>query len=92
MTEMTDKRLAEIEARIPSAATSCMWCHRLATLRCGGCRGLLCDEHRDYLRAGSACEGAGFEPVEHDHATTDRVALIAEVRRLRAELARRGAR
>ena len=83
---MDEAKLAEIEARIPSAATQCMWCDRLATLRCKGCGGLLCDEHRDYLRDESPCGGDATEPVTHDHATADRTDLVAEVRRLAAAL------
>jgi len=82
--------LDEIERRIPSPATECAYCHRLATLVCPACRMMTCEDHRDTAAReaiGTECEGVAMVPAQHDAATMDRVALVAEVRRLRAELA-----
>lgn len=77
----------EIERRIPSRATECAYCHRLATLVCPVCGVLVCEDHRAiHVRetTGTACEGVEMIPAHHDAVTMDRVALVAEVRRLRA--------
>lgn len=80
--------LDEIERRIPSPATECAYCHRLATLVCPVCGTMVCEDHRD-LAAREAistdCTDAAMVPAHHDAATMDRVALVAEVRRLRTE-------
>ena len=39
--------LDEIERRIPSPATECSYCRRLATLACPACRMMTCEDHRD---------------------------------------------
>jgi hypothetical protein len=81
--------LDEIERRIPSRATECAYCYRLATLVCPVCGTMVCEDHRD-LAAREAistdCEGVAMIPAHHAAATMDRVALVAEVRRLRAAL------
>lgn len=82
--------LDEIERRIPSPATECAYCHRLATLVCPVCGTMVCEDHRILAARdaiGTECEGVAMIPAHHDTATMDRVALVAEVRRLRAELA-----
>lgn len=82
--------LDEIERRIPSHATECAYCHRLATLICPTCVVMVCEDHRDLAARdaiGTDCEGVAMIPARHDAATMDRVALVAEVRRLRALLA-----
>ena len=82
--------LDEIERRIPSPATECAYCHRLATLVCPVCGTMVCEDHRILAARdaiGTECEGVAMVPAHHDTATMDRVALVAEVRRLRAELA-----
>ena len=82
--------LDEIERRIPSHATECAYCHRLATLVCPVCGTMVCEDHRILAARdaiGTECEGVAMVPAHHDTATMDRVALVAEVRRLRAELA-----
>lgn len=80
--------LDEIERRIPSRATECAYCYRLATLVCPVCGTMVCEDHRD-LAAREAistdCTDAAMVPAQHDTATMDRVALVAEVRRLRTE-------
>lgn len=82
--------LDEIERRIPSPATECAYCHRLATLVCPVCGTMVCEDHRILAARdaiGTECEGVAMVPAHHDTATMDRVALVAEVRRLRALLA-----
>ena len=84
--------LDEIERRIPSRATECAYCYRLATMVCPVCGTMVCEDHRD-LAAREAistdCTDAAMVPARHDAATMDRVALVAEVRRLRTENAKR---
>ena len=80
--------LDEIERRIPSPATECAYCHRLATLVCPVCGTMVCEDHRILAARdaiGTECEGVAMVPAHHDTATMDRVALVAEVRRLRTE-------
>lgn len=82
--------LDEIERRIPSPATECSYCYRLATLVCPVCGTMVCEDHRAIAAHGATgedCTDAAMVPAQHDAATMDRVALVAEVRRLRAELA-----
>lgn len=79
--------LDEIERRIPSPATECAYCYRLGTMRCLACGALACDDHRTFAvrdAIDTGCEGVAMVPAQHDAATMDRVALVAEVRRLRA--------
>lgn len=86
--------LDEIERRIPSPATECAFCHRLATAVCPVCGTMTCEDHRGFAaRAaiGTDCEGVAMIPAHHDAATMDRVALVAEVRRLRAYMTEIGA-
>ena len=82
--------LDEIERRIPSPATECAYCYRLGTMRCLACGALACDDHRTFAvrdAIDTGCEGVAMVPAQHDAATMDRVALVAEVRRLRAIVA-----
>lgn len=82
--------LDEIERRIPSPATECSYCYRLATLVCPVCAVMVCEDHRDTASReaiSTDCTDAAMVPARHDAATMVRVALVAEVRRLRAELA-----
>lgn len=82
--------LDEIERRIPSPATECAFCHRLATAVCPVCGTMTCEDHRRFHArdaVGTDCDGVAMIPAHHDAATMDRVALVAEVRRLRADLA-----
>lgn len=82
--------LDEIERRIPSPATECSYCYRLATLVCPVCAVMVCEDHRAIAAHGATgedCTDAAMIPAQHDAATMDRVALVAEVRRLRALLA-----
>jgi hypothetical protein len=49
---------------------------------------MVCEDHRDLAARdaiGTDCEGVAMIPAQHDAATMDRVALVAEVRRLRTE-------
>ena len=80
--------LDEIERRIPSPATECAYCYRLATLVCPVCAVMVCEDHRAIAAHGATgedCTDAAMVPARHDAATMDRVALVAEVRRLRTE-------
>ena len=75
--------LDEIERRIPSPATECAYCYRLATLVCPVCVVMVCEDHRDTAAReaiGTDCEGVAMVPAQHDAATMDRVALVAEAR------------
>lgn len=81
-------RLDEIERRIPSRATECAYCYRLATAQCPVCGAMACEDHRAFHARdsrGTDCEGVGAIPAHHDVATMDRVALVGWVRRLWAE-------
>ena len=80
--------LDEIERRIPSPATECAYCYRLATLVCPVCAVMVCEDHRAIAAHGATgedCTDAAMVPAQHDAATMDRIALVAEVRRMRAE-------
>ena len=82
--------LDEIERRIPSPATECAYCHRLGTMgvsRAGRWSARTTATFAAREAISTDCTGAAMVPARHDAATMDRVALVAEVRRLRALLA-----
>jgi len=76
---MTEEQIAAIEARARGSALRCCCCDAPARWTDGGCfPDDFCEEHKDHTRY-------SLEPItDFDLAALD---LVAEVRRLRAELA-----
>ncbi len=80
---MTEDELATIEAMPVPVHHQCAECSALATLRCEECGSAVCAEHTD------DGHGGRWVTIERND-TTARVALVAEVRRLTAELSYAG--
>ena len=71
--------LDEIERRIPSRATECAYCYRLATLVCPVSGTMVCEDHRDLAAReaiSTGCTDAAMVPARHDAATMDRGVMV----------------
>ena len=87
--------LDEIERRIPSHATECAYCHRLATLVCPVCGTMVCEDHR-ILAAREAistdCTDAAMVPAQLAAAVLvalrDRCGIRRAVQVIRGEVSR----